>query len=51
MTDMKQIRVVLICDEGFVADTLRDIATMIEDEERSWYEAEHGSGFTEEVEG
>lgn len=47
---MKQVRVVLTCDEGFVAETMRDIATMIEDEEQSWYEAEHGSGFTEEIE-
>lgn len=48
---MKKIRVVLICDEWFVADTLREIATMIEDDDREWYEAEHGSGFIEEVEG
>jgi hypothetical protein len=47
---MKQIRVVVTCDEGWVADTLRDIATMIEDADREWYEAEHGSGFIEEVE-
>ena len=47
---MKQIRVVVTCDEGWVADTLRDIATMIEDDDREWYEAEHGSGFIEEVE-
>ena len=47
---MKQIRVVVVCDEGYVADTLRDIATMIEYEEREWYEAEHGSGFIEEIE-
>lgn len=47
---MKQIRVVLTCDDGFVAETMRNIATMIEDEEQSWYEAEHGSGFTEEIE-
>lgn len=47
---MKQIRVVLTCDEGYVAETLRDIATMIEDKEREWYEAEHGCGFIEEVE-
>lgn len=46
---MKQIRVVLTCDEYYVADTLREVATMIEDGEQSWYEAGHGSGFTEEV--
>lgn len=47
---MKQIRVVLTCDEGFVADTLRDIATMIEYDDREFYEAEHGCGFIEEIE-
>lgn len=50
---MKEIRVVINCDEGFVTDTLREIATAYEDDlgDREWYEAEHGSGFIEVLEG
>lgn len=51
-------RIVINCDEGFVADTLREIAVRYEDAfedigedaEQGFYEAEHGSGFIEEVE-
>lgn len=47
---MRQVRVVLTCDEGFVADSLRDFATAYEDREGDWFEVEHGSGFLEFVE-
>ena len=47
---MKQVRVVLTCDEGFVADSLRDFATAYEDNAGDWHEVEHGSGFLEFVE-
>lgn len=49
---MKKIRIVINCDEGFVADTLRDIATLYEDEldTTKWYETDHGCGFMEEGE-
>ena len=48
---MKEIRIVIFCDEGFVAETMRDIATAYEDDmDREWYEAEHGSATIEEVE-
>lgn len=47
---MKQVRVVLTCDEGFVADSLRDFAAKYEDEFGDFHEVEHGSGFLEFVE-
>lgn len=47
---MKQVRVVLNCDEGFVADTLRDFASAYEDNDGDWHEVEHGSGFLEFIE-
>lgn len=47
---MRQVRVVLTCDEGFVADSLRDFATAYEDEFGDFHEVEHGSGFLEFVE-
>lgn len=48
---MKEIRVVVVCDEGYVADTLRDIAALYENDldNSEFYSAEHGSGFWEEV--
>lgn len=47
---MRQVRVVLTCDEGFVADSLRDFANAYEDESGDWHEVEHGSGFLEFIE-
>lgn len=47
---MRQVRVVLTCDEGFVADTLRDFATAYEDDFGDYHEVEHGSGFLEFIE-
>jgi len=47
---MRQVRVVLTCDEGFVADSLRDFATAYEDKSGDFHEVEHGSGFLEFVE-
>ena len=50
---MKEIRIVINCDEGFVADTLRDIATQYENGEYAqfgFYEVEHGVGTIEETE-
>ena len=47
---MKQMRVVLTCDEGFVADSLRDFAAKYEDEFGDFHEVEHGSGFLEFIE-
>lgn len=48
---MTEKRIVINCDEGFVADTLREIATAYEDDmEKDWYEAEHGCAMIEEVE-
>lgn len=47
---MRQVRVVLTCDEGFVADTLRDFASAYEDNAGDWHEVEHGSGFLEFIE-
>lgn len=47
---MRQVRVVLTCDEGFVADSLRDFASAYEDKFGDWHEVEHGSGFLEFVE-
>ena len=50
---MKEIRIVINCDEGFVADTLREIATRYENGEYAqfgFYEAEHGVGTIEENE-
>lgn len=47
---MREIRVVINCDEGFVADTLRDFASAYEDNDGDWHEVEHGSGFLEFVE-
>lgn len=49
---MREIRIVINCDEGFVADTLRDLATAYEDDmdERDWLEVEHGCGSLEFVE-
>jgi len=45
---MREVRIIINCDEGFVADTLRDIATAYEDDmEQGWYEAEHGAGSLE----
>lgn len=48
---MKEIRIVINCDEGFVADTLREIATIYEDtlDEAGFYEAEHGCASMEIV--
>lgn len=40
----------MVCDEGFVADSLRDFATAYEDNIGDWHEVEHGSGFLEFVE-
>lgn len=50
--DKTKRRIVINCDDGFVADTLREIAARYEDDlgDSEWYEAEHGSGFIEEVE-
>lgn len=53
---MKEIRIVINCDEGFVADTLREIATRYENAVQDlgeyaqfgFYEAEHGVGTIEE---
>lgn len=45
----REIRIVINCDEGFVADTLREFAGKYEDEFGDWYECEHGSGFLEFV--
>lgn len=49
---MRQVRVVLTCDEGFVADSLRDFANAYEDAPcgKDWLEVKHGSGFLEFVE-
>ena len=55
---MKRIWVTLTCDEGFVADTLREIATRYENavedigEEAMFgrYEAEHGEAEIQEYE-
>jgi hypothetical protein len=50
---MKEIRIVINCDEGFVADTLREIATQYENggyAQFGFYEAEHGVGTIEETE-
>ena len=47
---MRKVRVVLTCDEGFVADSLRDFATAYEDNAGDFHEVEHGSGFLEFVE-
>lgn len=47
---MKRVRVVLTCDEGFVADSLRDFANAYEDKFGDFHEVEHGSGFLEFVE-
>jgi hypothetical protein len=55
---MKNIRIVINCDEGFVADTLREIATRYENAVQDlgeyaqfgFYEAEHGAGTIEETE-
>ena len=47
---MRQVRVVLTCDEGFVADSLRDFASAYEDDFGDFHEVEHGSGFLEFVE-
>lgn len=47
---MRKVKVVLICDEGFVADSLREFATAYEDNFGDWHEVEHGSGFLEFVE-
>lgn len=49
---MRQVRVFLTCDEGFVADSLRDFANAYEDAPggKDWLEVEHGSGFLEFVE-
>ena len=47
---MKQVRVVLTCDEGFVADSLRDFASAYEDNFGDFHEVEHGSGFLEFIE-
>jgi len=46
----REIRIVINCDEGFVADTLREFAGKYEDEFGDWHECEHGSGFLEFVE-
>ena len=46
---MKQIRVVLTCDEGFVADSLREFASAYEDDFGDFHEVEHGSGFLEMI--
>lgn len=56
---MKEIRVVINCDEGFVADTLREIAMRYEnaiddigeDAKEGFFEAQHGSAYIEVVEG
>lgn len=47
---MRQVRVVLNCDEGFVADALRDFATAYEEKDGDWHEVRHGSGFLEFIE-
>lgn len=47
---MRQVKVVLTCDEGFVADSLRDFASAYEDKFGDFFEVEHGSGFLEFVE-
>lgn len=47
---MRQVRIVMNCDEGFVADTLRDFANAYEERNGDWHEVEHGSGFLEFVE-
>ena len=47
---VKEVRVVITCKEGHVAEALREVAAMIDEGEREWYEAEHGCGFTEKVE-
>jgi len=47
---MRKVKVVLVCDEGFVADSLREFATAYEDNFGDWHEVEHGSGFLEFVE-
>lgn len=54
---MKEVRIVINCDEGFVADTLREIATRHENAvedlgeyaQFGFYEAEHGSANIELV--
>ena len=39
----------MTCDEGFVADSLRDFASAYEDNFGDFHEVEHGSGFLEFV--
>ena len=54
---MRKVKVTIICDEGFVADTLREIATRYENPvedlgeyaQFGFYEAEHGSANIELV--
>ena len=47
---MREVHINITCDDGYVADTLRDFATAYEDNFGDWLEVEHGSGFVEFVE-
>lgn len=44
---MKQVRVVLTCDEGFVEQTLREFAIMAINFKFDEYYFEHGTGIIE----
>lgn len=46
---MKRFRIEVVCDEFYIADSLRELATMYEDEMvEGEYHLEHGTAIIEE---